>query len=93
MEATEIKQQTDRLEVLVQQIGEAVLTTTETIESLAARLDGLSQQVEQQSYQIFALSEEVKGLASAQQTDLQRFVLLAESLERLASSLKQSASR
>ncbi|MBH8573517.1 hypothetical protein I8752_10910 [Nostocaceae cyanobacterium CENA369] len=79
-----------RLESIVEQIGEAVISTTETIERLAERLDSLSAQVEaqgkqvqQQGYQIFALCDAVQSLAESQDNSLQRLTQLTQTLDRL----------
>jgi ABC-type transporter Mla subunit MlaD len=79
-----------RLESIVEQIGEAVLSTTETIERLAERVDTLSIQVEaqgrqlqQQGYQIFALCDAVQTLADTQDDSLQKLTQLTRTLDRL----------
>lgn len=79
---------TGRLEVIVQQIGEAVLATTETIDRLADRVDSLANQVKQQGYQIFALSDAVQTLAETQTESLQQTAKLTEALNRLATALE-----
>lgn len=80
----------NRLESIVEQIGEAVLATTETIERLAERVDTLSVQVEeqgkqvqQQGYQILALCDAVQTLAESQDDALQRLTHLTNSLDRM----------
>ncbi len=57
------------LEALIEQMGQTLIATTETVESLALRLDTLTtqleqqgQQIQQQGYQVFALSEAVQAL-------------------------------
>ena len=79
-----------RLESIVEQIGEAVLATTETIERLSDRVDNLSVQVEeqgkqvqQQGYQILALCDAVQTLAEGQDDSLQRLTQLTQTLNRL----------
>ncbi|MEC4815656.1 MAG: hypothetical protein SAK29_20625 [Scytonema sp. PMC 1069.18] len=79
-----------RLESIVEQIGEAVLATTETIERLAERVDTLSAQVEaqgsqlqQQGYQILALCDAVQTLADTQDHSLQKLTRLTHTLDRL----------
>ncbi|AFY47409.1 hypothetical protein Nos7524_1533 [Nostoc sp. PCC 7524] len=86
-----------RLESIVEQIGEAVLSTTETIERLADRLDNLSCQVEaqgkqlqQQGYQIFALCDAIQSLAESQDDSLQRLTQLTQTLDRLTSLIQGS---
>jgi uncharacterized protein YoxC len=84
------KVKVSRLEPIVEQIGEAVLATTETIERLSDRVDSLSVQVEeqgkqvqQQGYQILALCDAVQTLAESQDDSLQRLTLLTQTLNRL----------
>lgn len=85
----------NRLESIVEQIGEAVLSTTETIERLAERLDTLSiqveaqgQQVQQQGYQIVALCDTVQTLAESQHESLQKLNQLTQTLERFISLIQ-----
>ena len=84
------KVKVSRLESIVEQIGEAVLATTETIERLSDRVDNLSVQVEeqgkqvqQQGYQILALCDAVQTLAEGQDDSLQRLTQLTQTLNRL----------
>ena len=84
-----------RLESIVEQIGEAVLTTTETIERLAERLDHLSVQVEaqgkqlqQQGHQIFTLCDTLQGLAQSQDDNGQKLTQLTQTLDRLTSLIQ-----
>ncbi len=89
----EIETKTNRLESLesiVEQIGEAVLSTTNTIESLAQRVDALIVQVEsqgkqlqQQGYQIFALCDAVQSLAETQKDSLQEINQLTKSVDNI----------
>ncbi len=79
-----------KLELLVQQVAEAVLTTTETIDRLAARIDVLVTQVEaqgqqlhEQSYQILVLGESVQSLLEIHQESIQPLVELTESLKKI----------
>ena len=83
------------MESIVEQIGEAVLSTTETIERLAERLDTLSiqveaqgQQVQQQGYQIVALCDTVQTLAESQHESLQKLNQLTQTLERFISLIQ-----
>ena len=69
----EVNEELSRLTLIVEQIGLAVLATTDTVEKLANRLDDLAIQVEnegqhiqQQSYQIFALSDSLQTLINSQ---------------------------
>jgi methyl-accepting chemotaxis protein len=84
-----------RLETIVGQIGQAVLTTTETVERLATRIDALAvsvqhqgQQVQQQGYQLFALSDAVQTLAERQNESLEHLGELIETLQRIATALE-----
>ncbi|WP_026735106.1 hypothetical protein [Fischerella sp. PCC 9605] len=88
-----------RLESIVEQIGEAVLATTETIERLAERVDSLSTQVEQQGkqlqqqgYQILALCDAVQTLAETQDDSLQRLSQLTKTLDRMMRLIEGSDS-
>jgi len=88
----------ERLESIVQQIGEAVLATTETIDRLAERMDDLvtqvqqqSQQTQQQGYQIFALSDAVQTLAETQNSSLEQTAQLIEALHHLTVSIKETS--
>ncbi|OUL25228.1 hypothetical protein [Nostoc sp. 106C] len=90
MMTTGVEVKIGRLESIVEQIGEAVLSTTETIESLAQRLETLSVQVEaqgkqlqQQGYQIFALCDAVQTLAESQDDSLQKLSQLTQTLDKL----------
>jgi ABC-type transporter Mla subunit MlaD len=74
---------------VVQQIGEAVLATTDTMDSLAQRVDMLAQQVQQQGYQLFALSDVVQTLAETQGESLKRLDKLTDVLERLVMAIEQ----
>lgn len=84
------------MESIVEQIGEAVLATTETIERLAERVDTLSSQVEeqgkqlqQQGYQILALCDAVQTLAETQDDSLQKLTQLTQSLQRLMAMIEE----
>jgi septal ring factor EnvC (AmiA/AmiB activator) len=74
-----------RLETIVGQITEAVIATTETVERLAERVDVLAAQVQtqgqQQSYQIFALSEALQTLVDSQTESKQQIAQLTEVLQ------------
>jgi ABC-type transporter Mla subunit MlaD len=77
------------LTAIVQQIGEAVLATTDTVDTLAERVDSLANQVQQQGYQIFALSDAVQTLAETQVESLKRLDKLTDVLERLVMAIEQ----
>ncbi len=78
-----------QLESIVFQIGEAVLATTETMDRLSDRVDSLANQVQQQGYQIFALSDAVQTLAEVQEESLKRLDRLTIALERLVDAIEQ----
>jgi conjugal transfer/entry exclusion protein len=69
---------------IVLQMGDAVIASTETVTALADRMDELANQVQQQGYQIFALTEEVQNLTLLHQGTLDRLETLMTRLESLA---------
>lgn len=79
----------EQLDGIVQQIGEAVLATTDTVDRLSERVDALATQVQQQGYQIFALSDVVQTLAEAQDESIKRLDRLADLLERFVVAIEQ----
>lgn len=81
--------QSEELAGVVQQIGDAVLTTTETVENVSNHLDVLTQQVQQQGYQILALSESIQTLAENQDAAIARLDKLTTVLETLAHQLSK----
>ena len=70
------------------QIGEAVLATTEVVDRLASQVDTLAAQVQQQGYQIFALSDAVQTLAENHDGALARITQLTEALHRLVAAIE-----
>lgn len=80
----------DRLEATVGQIAETVLASVDAIEQLADRLDELSSQVQQQSYEIFALSDAMQTLTANQADTLTRLSELTETLQQMNASLKET---
>lgn len=74
----------------MQQIGEAVLATIETVDRLSQRMDALADQVQQQGYQMFALTDAVQTLTEAQQESLKRLDRLTDVLERLVTAVDPS---
>lgn len=95
MIASGIEVKISRLESIVEQIGEAVLSTTESIERLAERVENLSYQVEaqgkqlqQQGYQVFALCDAVQSLAESQNDSLRKLTQLTKTLDRLTSLIE-----
>jgi ABC-type transporter Mla subunit MlaD len=84
-----------RLESIVEQIGEAVIATTETVERLAERVDVLAvqiqhqvHQVQQQGYQIFAVSDALKTLVDSQGESKVQLDQLIDTLQRLITAIK-----
>ncbi len=69
------------IEAVVVQIGDAVLASTDTVNCVAERMDELVQQVQQQGYQIFALSEELQNLTTLHNTTLDRLDAIVTRLE------------
>ena len=95
MIAIGVETKVSRLESIVEQIGDAVLSTTETIERLGQRVDSLSlqleiqgKQVQQQSYQIFALCDAVQSLADSHKESIQQITQLSQTLDELVSLLQ-----
>ena len=82
--------ESSKLETIVLQIGEAVLATTETVEKLAKQVDDLASQVQQQGYQIFALSDAVQTLAENQDNTLMHLGKLTDTLQRLVEAVERS---
>ncbi|PAX50996.1 hypothetical protein [Brunnivagina elsteri] len=87
----------NRLESIVEQIGEAVLATTETIDKLGDRMDNLGvqmeeqgKQIQQQGYQILALCDAVQTLAETQDDSLQKLSQLTQTLDRLMTMIQGS---
>jgi ABC-type transporter Mla subunit MlaD len=85
-----VEVKSSRLETIVEQIGEAVLATTETIERLSDRVDALTNQVQQQGYQIFALSDAIQTLAENQESSLAQITQLTEVLKRMVNRMEAS---
>lgn len=81
-------QQDQELEPIVFQIGEAVLASTETVDRLSERMDALATQVQQQGYQIFALSDAVQRLVNMHEESLNRLDRLTIALERLVNIIE-----
>ena len=82
--------QTSHLESIILQIGEAVLASTETVDKLAAQVDTLTSQVQQQGYQIFALSDAVQTLAENHDSALEQLHHLTETLKNLVTAIESS---
>lgn len=75
--------------MIVQQVAEAVLASTDTVDRLAERVDALAEQVQQQGYQIFALSDAVQSIAEVQEESLKRLDRLTDVLERFVAVIDQ----
>lgn len=82
--------QPNHLESVVLQIGEAVLATTEAIDRLADQVDALATQVQQQGYQIFALSDAVQTLAENHDGALERLGQLTDALQHLVAAVEET---
>lgn len=82
--------QSNQLESILLQMGEAVIATTETVDRLAAQLDVLTKQVQQQGYQIFALSDAVQTLAENQDGALERIQQLTTTLQQLVLAIEDT---
>ena len=88
--ASALESRFHRLESIVEQIGLAVIATTETVEGLAAQVDSLAvqlqhqgYQVQQQSYQIFALSDALQTVTDSQAESGRQINQLTEALQHL----------
>lgn len=95
MVAVGFEAKVNRLESIVEQIGEAVLATTETIDRLGDRVNNIGVQVEeqgrqiqQQGYQILALCDAVQTLAETQDDSLQKLSQLTQTLDRLMTMIQ-----
>lgn len=84
----DVQDRLDSLELIVQQIGEAVLATTDTIDRLSDRMDALVNQVQQQGYQNFALTDAVQTITEVQQESLKRLDRVSDALERLVRAIE-----
>ncbi len=68
-------------EAIVLQMGDAVIAATETVNCLVDRMEELAGHIQQQGYQIFALTEEVQNLTLLHQGTLDRLETLMLRLE------------
>lgn len=85
-----MEKQTPDLDSIVVKIGEAVLATTDTVEQLANRVDNVVHQVQQQGYQIFALSDAIQTLAENHDATLSQLAQLTESLRHLVAAIEET---
>ena len=88
-----------RLEEIVEYIGEAVIAATDTVEHLAQRVDSLavliqdqSEQVQQQGYQVFALSDAIETLVQSQSDSQSQIEQLTEALHNFVVAVKSANS-
>jgi chromosome segregation ATPase len=95
MVAVGFEAKVNRLESIVEQIGEAVLATTETIDRLGDRVNNIGvqleeqgRQIQQQGYQILALCDAVQTLAETQDDSLQKLSQLTQTLDRLMTMIQ-----
>jgi ABC-type transporter Mla subunit MlaD len=93
----EVNDELSRLTLIVEQIGLAVLATTDTVEKLAQRLDDLATQVQneghhiqQQNYQIFALSDSLQTLVDSQMESKKQTEQLIEVLTNFLIALNKT---
>lgn len=66
-----------------------MLATTEAVDRLAAQVDTLAAQVQQQGYQIFALSDAVQTLAENHDSALERLGKLTDALQGLIAAVEE----
>lgn len=88
-----------RLEEIVEYIGEAVIAATDTVEHLAQRVDSLAvliqdqaEQVQQQGYQVFALSDAIETLVQSQSDSQSQIEQLTEALHSFVVAVKSANS-
>ncbi len=67
-----------------------MLATTEAVDRLATQVDALAAQVQQQGYQIFALSDAVQTLAENHDSALERLGQLTDTLQRLVAAVEET---
>jgi ABC-type transporter Mla subunit MlaD len=91
----EAKNNLERLELIVEQMGEAIIAASETVERLAERVDELAiqvqnqgNQVQQQSYQIFALSESLQTFIDSQAESKAQIDQLTSALKDFVIAIK-----
>lgn len=80
-------QQTQLADVM-QQMGEAVIATSETVDRLSERMDAIANQVQQQGYQIFALSDAIQTMVEVHEESMKRMDRLTEVLDRLVIAIE-----
>lgn len=81
-----------RLESIVEQMGEVSIAATEAVERLSHRVENLAGQVQQQGYQILALSDAVQTLADTQEATLRELSTLTQTLQRFITLMEEDDS-
>jgi hypothetical protein len=79
-----VESQVDRLTDVVEKIGESVLTTSETVETLASHIDQVEQQFATSNANVATLADAVRVLAAGQQEILGRLDQMIYVLQLLA---------
>lgn len=86
---------TEKLESIIQRIGEAVIATTDTVESLANQMTEITNkieqqenQIQQQGYQIFALTEAIQTLVDSQTESQEQLNKLTNLLQTLVTNIE-----
>ncbi len=86
--------QTEQIEIIIQNMGEAIIATTNTVETLAEKLNDISDkiqqqenQIQQQGYQIFALTEAIQTLVDSQSQSQDQLTQLTDLLQTLVTTL------
>lgn len=90
MEVQSSQLESNQLEAVLLQMGEAVIATTDTVDRLAGQIDALAKQVQQQGYQIFALSDAVQTLAENQDGAIERIQQLTIALQQLVAAIEDT---
>lgn len=85
-----MEKQAPDLDSIVGKIGESVLAIADTVEQLANRVDNVAHQVQQQGYQIFALSDAIQTLAENHDATLSQLGQLTDSLRHLVAAIEET---
>ena len=92
-----MSEQLQRLEAIVVQIGEAVVASANTVENLAIQIKAIAnylqqqeQQIQQQGYQLFALSETLQTLIDGQKASAQQINQLHQTVQTLINNSKST---
>jgi uncharacterized protein YoxC len=85
----------NELQLVIKELAEAVLTTTETVDRLATRIDALvtqvetnSQLIQQQGYQILVVGESVQDLAQMHQETIEPLLEITASIKKIVSVIE-----